>query len=144
MSVRSEKFDRYAAASTLTSKAFKDIAMSLGVNYSTKDIISLKNEEAIKNAIKNLILTGLGTKLFQPNVGSRVYNLLFEPLDPILVTEIRDEIINTVNNFDSRIIISDVNVIGYEDSNELDVEITYTIVGQPIVQSIDFILKRAE
>jgi phage baseplate assembly protein W len=114
------------------------------VNYSTKDAISLKNEEAIKNAIKNLVLTGLGTKLFQPNVGSKVYNLLFEPLDPILVTEIRDEIINTVNNFDSRIIISDVIVTGYEDSNELDVEITYTIVGQPIVQSIDFILKRAE
>lgn len=144
MSIKTEKYDRYAASTALRSKSFKDITMSLGVNYSTRDVISLKNEDAIKNAIKNLVLTGLGSKLFQPNVGSKVYNLLFEPLDPILVTEIREEIINTVNNFDSRIIISDVVVTGYEDSNELDVEITYTIVGQPIVQSIDFILKRAE
>jgi hypothetical protein len=44
MTVRSEKFDRYSASGTLTSKAFRDIAMSLGVNYSTKDAISLKNE----------------------------------------------------------------------------------------------------
>lgn len=144
MTVKTEKYDRYSASSTLRSKSFRDISMSLGVNFSTKDVISVKNEEAIKNAVKNLVLTGIGTKLFQPNVGSRVYNLLFEPLDPILVTEIKDEIINTVNNFDSRIIISDVTVTGYEDSNTLDVEMTYTIVGQPIVQTIDFILKRAE
>lgn len=144
MAVKTEKYDRYSASSTLRSKAFRDISMSLGVNFSTKDVISVKNEEAIKNAVRNLVLTGIGTKLFQPNVGSKVYNLLFEPLDPILVTQIREEIINTVNNFDSRIIVSDVVVTGYEDSNTLDVEMTYTIVGQPIVQSIDFILKRAE
>lgn len=118
--------------------------MSLGINYSTKDAISLKNENAIKSSVKNLVLTGLGTKLFQPQVGSKVYNLLFEPLDPILVTEIKDEIINTVNNFEPRINVTDVVVTGYEDSNSLDVEMTYTIVGQPIVQTIDFILKRAE
>lgn len=144
MAVKTEKYDRYSASSTLRSKSFRDISMSLGVNFSTKDVISVKNEEAIKNAVRNLVLTGIGTKLFQPNVGSKVYNLLFEPLDPILVTQIREEIINTVNNFDSRIIVSDVVVTGYEDSNTLDVEMTYTIVGQPIVQSIDFILKRAE
>jgi phage baseplate assembly protein W len=144
MAITTKEYDRYSASSTLKSKSFKDISMSLGINYSTKDAISLKNENAIKSSVKNLVLTGLGTKLFQPQVGSKVYNLLFEPLDPILVTEIKDEIINTVNNFEPRINVTDVVVTGYEDSNSLDVEMTYTIVGQPIVQTIDFILKRAE
>ena len=65
-------------------------------NPFTKDIYGVSNENAIKQSIKNLVLTVPGEKPFQPLVGSRVNELLFEPLDPFIADSIKDEIINTI------------------------------------------------
>ena len=64
-----------------TSRAFKDIAMAFGKNPFTDDINAVKNDNSIKSAIKNLVLTTPGEKPFQPLVGSRVNDLLFEHLE---------------------------------------------------------------
>ena len=61
------------------SRAFKDVAMGLRRNTVTKDTGVVKNENAIKQSLRNLVLTRKGEKLFQPEVGCEVFNLLFEP-----------------------------------------------------------------
>ena len=60
------------------SRNFKDLANSFLRNPVTKDLIVLKDQQAIKQAMKNLVLTSPGEKLFQPDVGSKVYQLLFD------------------------------------------------------------------
>ena len=126
------------------SRGFKDIGVGFLLNAFTKDAAVVKNENAIKQSIKNLVLTQKGEKLFQPEIGSGVYELLFEPMDPFTADSIRDEIINTLGQYEPRITISEVTVLANEETNQFDVTVEYRIVGQPIVETVNFILQRPE
>ena len=127
-----------------TSRAFKDIAMAFGKNPFTDDINAVKNDNSIKSAIKNLVLTTPGEKPFQPLVGSRVNDLLFEPLDPFTDDALQEEIINTINQFESRVRLEDVQVQPIHNRNMLNITIVYQVVGQPITESFSFVLQRPE
>ena len=113
-------------------------------NPFTKDVSSVVNDNSIKQAIKNLILTAPGEKPFQPNVGSKVYTMLFEPLDPFTADVIGEEIINTINQNEPRVQLKAVNVLPVNTGNKLNVFIEYRIVGVPIVETIEFVLQRPE
>ena len=126
------------------SRGFKDVGMSFLLNVFTKDAAVVKNENAIKQSIKNLVLTQKGEKLFQPEIGSGVYELLFEPMDPFTADSIRDEIINTLGQYEPRITILEVDVEPNEATNTFDVTVEYIFVGQPIVETVNFILQRPE
>lgn len=127
-----------------TSRAFKDIAMAFGKNPFTDDTNVVKNENSIKQAIKNLVLTTPGEKPFQPLVGSRVNELLFEPLDAFTADSLQDEIINTINQYERRVRLMDVAVQPLWDQNQLNITVEYEIVGKAIVESFSFILQRPE
>ena len=114
------------------------------INPFTKDIYSVKNENAIKQSIKNLVLTVPGEKPFQPLVGSRVNELLFEPLDPFIADSIKDEIINTIKQNEPRVDLTEVTVLPLYEQNKINVSVEYRIVGLPIVESITFVLQRPE
>ena len=130
---RSEKF---------FSRGFKDLAVSFKRNPNTKDFSAVKNENAIKQSVRNLILTQFGERPYQYDIGSRVSALLFEPYDVFLAEDLRDEIFNTISRLEPRVAVTNVEVKPTEDENELDVGIAYTIVGQQITQTVEFILER--
>ena len=124
------------------SRSFKDVNISFGKNPVTKDTAIVKNENAIKQAIKNLVLTRPGEKHFQPEIGSEVYTLLFEPLDDFTAETIQDEIINTINGNEDRVSLESVICEVDEERNGFQVEIRYRIVGIPLVEQISFVLQR--
>jgi phage baseplate assembly protein W len=126
------------------SRSFSDILISMQRNPFTDDTSVVKNDNAIKQAVKNLILTQPGEKPFQPLVGSKVYNLLFEPLDAFTADSIKDEIINTINQYEPRVELTDVDVTAIPEGNKLNVALEYRIVGLPIVETISFVLQRPE
>jgi phage baseplate assembly protein W len=124
------------------SKSFKDLSMSFSRNRFTDDVSSVTNENSIKQAIKNLILTVPGEKPFQPLVGSRVYELLFEPLDPFTVDAIQDEIINTITQHEKRVQLINVDVTPIYENNKINVTVEYQVVGVPIIEEITFVLQQ--
>ena len=126
------------------SRRFDDVNISLPINPFTKDIYSVKNENAIKQSIKNLVLTVPGEKPFQPLVGSRVNELLFEPLDPFIADSIKDEIINTIKQHEPRVDLQKVDVQPIYTQNRVNISVQYKIVGLPIVEDITFVLQRPE
>jgi phage baseplate assembly protein W len=73
------------------SQEFKDISASFQTNPLNNDLIVIKNTTAIARSIRNLILTKRGERPFEPNLGSGVYDLLFENMDKQTATIIRDE-----------------------------------------------------
>ena len=77
------------------SRRFDDLLISMKKNAFTDDVSVVKNDNAIKQSIKNLVLTNPGEKHFQPNVGSRVFNLLFEPLDAFTADAVKDCLLYT-------------------------------------------------
>ena len=126
------------------SRRFDDVNISLPINPFTKDIYSVKNENAIKQSIKNLVLTIPGEKPFQPLVGSRVNELLFEPLDPFIADSIKDEIINTIKQHEPRVNLTKVEVLPVFEQNKINVSVEYRIIGLPVVENITFVLQRPE
>ena len=129
-------------AETRLSKSFKDISLSFQVNPLTYDLIALKNENAIARSIKNLVLTSRGERFFDYNLGSQVNEILFESLDDISGSSLRESITNVIENYEPRVRLVDVQVIPDYDKNEFGVIVTYNVVGidaQP--QQLSFALQ---
>ena len=123
------------------SREFRDLGIGMLANPNTEDFAVVKNENAIKQSIKNLILTGYGERPFQPNIGSRLREMLFENFDVFMIEELKEEIINTIIRLEPRVTVNEVRMT-YEGANELQVEIDYTIIGETLVQTVDFLLER--
>ena len=92
----------------------------------------------------NLVQTSPGEKLFRPEIGSGVRELLFEPMDPMVADAIQDDIINTVGQFEPRIELLEVDVNDLPGDNAFNVTINYRIVGVPLVETVAFVLQRPE
>tara|TARA_B100000927_G_C16047877_1_gene301816 strand:- start:79 stop:480 length:402 start_codon:yes stop_codon:yes gene_type:complete len=111
------------------SKPFKDISATFQTNPLNNDLIGLKNENAISRSIRNLILTNPGEKPFQPDVGSEVYASLFENLDQVTGSDIKQQIENTIIKYEPRVNLTNVVVKPNIDNNSFDVSIHYSIIG---------------
>ena len=126
------------------SRSFKDVGMNFRLNANTKDVAAVINDNAIKQSIRNLILTVPGEKPFQPSIGSRISELLFEPLDNFTSDAVRQEVINTIQQYEPRVNLTSVVINTRFSENAFDVVIEYKIVGLPTVETIEFVLKRPE
>ena len=126
------------------SRSFKDFSVNFARNPFTDDLSVVHNDNSIKQAVKNIILTSPGEKPFQPLVGSSVNRLLFEPLDAFTADAIAEEITTTINQFEPRVKLTNVEVTPIFEGNKLNVSLEYKIVGLPIVETIEFVLQRPE
>lgn len=106
--------------------------------------VSLKyNEQAVVRSIRNLLSTSTYERLFQPNVGSNINNLLFEPVSSLTASLIKDEIVRVINNFEPRATISQLIVNALPDSNQFNVSLYVLIGNQTSPTAINLILTRA-
>ena len=123
------------------SKSFKALSMSFKFNPLSGDLITLKNENAIARAVRNIVLTSPGEKFFDPDFGSSIGEILFENVDEITAVSIQDEIKSCLGNYEPRVELIDVFVDPNFDENQFDVTITYRIVGVDLPPSkLDFAL----
>ena len=111
------------------SRGFKDLSMTFQVNPINADLIATQNQTAIARSVRNLILTRPGERFFNPNLGSRVYELLFDNMDDISASMIEDEIKDTIDNYEPRVKLRKVKATPDFEGNAFDVVITYDIIG---------------
>lgn len=124
------------------SKGFKDISAVFEVNPLNDDLIVLRNSNAIARSIRNIIFTSRGDKPFNPFFGSRVSELLFDPMDQITTLAIKTEIEETIKNFEPRVNLKRVQVNPSYDDNEYSVVINYEIIGIDLdIQQLSFALE---
>ena len=124
------------------SKRFKDISLSFKRHPVTNDILALTNEDAIKRSVRNLVETVNEERFFNPLIGSHIRESLFELPDNNLKSTLKAQIRTTIENFEPRVNLTDVNVNHPNDSNDLEIIISYNIIGQESSpQEITFILQ---
>lgn len=124
---------------TLKSVGFKDISMSFQDNPLTNDLIALKNEKAIAQAVKNLVLTDPGERFYRPDLGTGLSSSLFDLIDVISAAQIADYIESTIKNYEPRVILTNVNVTPDFEINGFYTTIVYTIVGiEPTPRELSF------
>jgi phage baseplate assembly protein W len=127
---------------TRISRKFKDISLSFVRNPVTSDILAITDADAIKKSVINLVRTRLGERFFNPVLGSEVENSMFELQTPEMAYSLELNIKTLLKNFEQRIRLSSVLVTYPEDSNEINVRISYDVVGLALpTQTVDFILQ---
>ena len=125
-----------------TSRIYKDIDMSFGINEFSKDINKKLDVNAVKQSIKNLLLTQPGEKFFNPDVGSPLYGLLFENMRPGMETVISSRIGDVIGSFEPRALIGQVLVNNDYDNGVYNVSIYFHVVGVNEPQSMHLALTR--
>ena len=124
------------------SRAFKDISLSFKRHPVTNDILALRNEDAIKRSVRNLVETINEERFFNSLLGSRVKESLFEVPDNTIRATLKSQIENSILNFEPRVNLTDVIINHPNDSNDLEVTVIYDIIGQEATpQEITFILQ---
>tara|TARA_B100000945_G_scaffold285037_1_gene255032 strand:- start:838 stop:1230 length:393 start_codon:yes stop_codon:yes gene_type:complete len=112
-----------------TKLSFKDINISFKKHPVTGDLVVSKDASAIKQAIVNLLLTNRGERLFQPDYGSDIRSLLFEPLDYGTAGRMKSAIVYSLSTFEPRISVTRLECIPNYNDNGFDVELLYNIIG---------------
>jgi len=114
---------------SLISKSFRDFSLTFEKNAVTNDILSLKNEAAIKESVKNIVLYNFYEKPFDPFFGGNIIGLLFENSTPTMVLEVKNRIEQSIEIHEPRVTAVSVVVQFEEDRNELNCKIQYLILG---------------
>ena len=125
----------------MASRAFKDINLSFKRHPVTNDVLTVRDEDAIKRSVKNIIFTIIGEKPFEPDFGSVINDSLFDLSTNLSEIRVSDEIRQSLLNFEPRIENIDITVTVIPDSNELNCTIQYDIIGLPApTQQVDVLL----
>ena len=114
---------------SLISKSFRDFSLTFEKNAVTNDILSLKNEAAIKESVKNIVLYNFYEKPFDPFFGGNIIGLLFENSTPTMELEIKNRIEQSVEIYEPRVTAVSVDVDFEPDRNELNCSVSYLILG---------------
>jgi phage baseplate assembly protein W len=123
-------------------ETYSDFPNSFSKHPITDELIMIKNEASIRQAFKNLILTNIGERPFNPFFGSNVNKTLFEPYGPFVREDIIRYITDAAKAFESRINVLGVDVRDDSDKNGMTVNIVFSIINNPEPISFSIFLKR--
>jgi len=127
---------------SLDVRVYKDLDLNFKAHPVTKDVVKRTGNAAIIGALKNLILTNIGEKPFQPNFGSRIRGLLFEDVSFITANIIQTEIGNSIKNYEPRVGVDAIRVQANPDQNRYDITIRFFINNLEAPVTINFFLEK--
>lgn len=125
---------------TKSIKQFRDIDLSFKVNPFTKDIYLKTDEDAVKTALKHLILTRNFERSFHPEIGTQVHSLLFENFTPAVKIAMERTIEEAIQRFEPRVRLVNLNIT--ETDNDLLVNIVFTLINSDKPITITTLLNR--
>jgi|TARA_B100000900_G_scaffold408295_1_gene422329 hypothetical protein len=124
------------------SRAFKDISLSFDKHPVTNDVLVLKNEDAIKRSVRNIVNTVPSERFFNPIFGSDVKVSLFDFVDFGTASILEKQIQVAIENYEPRINNLFVDVNPKPDQNEFEITVSFNIIGQEVpAQQFTFILE---
>ena len=121
---------------------YSDIDLRLRSHPSHGDVSPLNDLDAVRQSIRNLIMTARYERVFNPNLGCGVKALLFEPADNITMSSIREEVVNVLTKYEPRVKLIDVDVIDQHQLNSYTINIFFRVISTTEEVSMDMYLER--
>jgi phage baseplate assembly protein W len=124
--------------STQPRALYTDFPISFSIHPEKRDLSTITNDNAVRQSIRNLLLTDKYERLFQPTIGSNIRRQLFEPLSDRTAISLRTNIIETITNYEPRAVIQNIKVTPDYDRQSYDITIVFTTttVTAPVALSI--------
>ena len=123
-------------------RTYTDFSFIFNKHPSTLDIVKKNDEDAIKQSLKNLILTKHYERPFHPEIGCQIHSLLFENWDPITEKVMQQTIIDLVNKFEPRVRLINVGINAQPDMNSINITIEFQIINSEKPITFDTSLTR--
>jgi len=123
-------------------KPWRDLDLSLKIHPIRKDIIPLKDDAAIKNAVKNLLVSNFFERPFQPTLGANLRGLLFEPADAITKLDLKQGIRRVLDTHEPRIKVLNIKVFDESDNNSYRITVNFLIKEYDTAESVEIVLRR--
>ena len=127
---------------TRNTRIFSDLDLNFDAHPVNGDIVKKYDENAIKQSIKNLILTQNYERPFHSEIGSQIKSLLFELPTSMTASLVKRQIIDTITNFEPRANILDVTVLLDSQNNGIYCTIVFTVLNTTTPVSVDLFLER--
>lgn len=121
---------------------YSDFSADFKKNPVTNDVSVIRNENAVKQSIRNLILTDRGERPFQPRIGSKVKQMLFENVNPFTMRMIETLAKETIMNYEPRANVIAVEATGSSITGSITLTILFTVINRSEPVTLDIILKR--
>jgi phage baseplate assembly protein W len=123
-------------------RIFSDIDLTFAKHPVTKDVSKKVKDAAIIGALRNLLMTRFYERPFNPNLGSNINQLLFEPVDFVTASILSKEINTTISNFEPRVSIKEIIVTPNNEEQRYDVTLTFFIINSVKPITITLFLNR--
>ena len=123
-------------------RLFSDLDLNFAPHPVTGDLTQRYDDNAIKQAIKNLLQIRHYEKPFHSEIGSPLRELMFEPISPLTEMMARRAIIDIISNFEPRVSLIDVEVIASDENNSLYINLVFKIINTERPITLDFVLER--
>jgi len=123
-------------------RPYKDVSLTFARNVVTSDVVTVSGADAVKRSIKLLLMSRTGETPFFPEFGSRIFTLLFEPIDPITTVLLQHEIQATIAAYEPRVNIRQLTATPSSDEHGYNVDCLFTIVNQVAPVTLTLYLSR--
>ena len=123
-------------------RLYADLPLLFKPHPNTQDLTALNDIDAVKQSIKNLVLTRYTERLFEPQIGTGIAGLLFELADPFTEFAIRDEILRVITEYEPRVNNLEVEVLDQTDRNAYSVNIQFNVIFSDQREETNFYLER--
>ena len=125
-----------------STRTFRDLDLNFTIHPVRKDVNTHKNEYAIINSVKNLVLTNHYERPFRPEIGSSIRRLLFENIDPIIAAQLERAVVETIENFEPRVQVSTITALPDPDHNGYSMRLEFFVINRAEPITINFFLER--
>jgi phage baseplate assembly protein W len=129
-------------ASSKLTKQFVDLDLSFNINPFTKDLYLKTDEEAVKAAVKHLILTKNFERPFQPEIGTQVTSLMFENFTPAVRIAMKRTIEETIRKYEPRVRVIDVALVDRPNENDLSITVVFALKNTDTPITVSTLLSR--
>ena len=123
-------------------ETYSDISTNFIRHPITNELVTVKNEDSVRQALKNLILTSIGEKPFNPYFGSNINKSLFEQFTPFLQEDILRYINLAVSQFEPRVNLLNVAIEDSPDNNGYSINIVFSLINKPEPINLSLLIKR--
>jgi phage baseplate assembly protein W len=125
-----------------TLKKWSDLDLDFTPHPNTGQLISKKDDDAVVRSVRHLLLTNFYERPFHPEIGSNVVKQLFEPNTMQTALNMKQAIIDTINNFEPRVQIKNLHVSPSDQEHGYMVNLSFYIINEEVERVTQFFLER--
>jgi phage baseplate assembly protein W len=122
--------------------SFSDIDMDLTKDPLTEDVTSITGEEVVKQSLKNLLQFKRYEKPFHPEIESGITDLLFEPVSPIIMIQMKRKITELIQTYERRVRAVQVDIFDLMDENSYRIDVQFQVQNKVDVFRATVIVER--